>query len=149
MKSIVIALALSMSAISYAAPTSPEMCQLKINGQTIGSAIMMEENGQGFFAAVHEASQQQGSCLYAKLDRVPNSGRVYSAGQLVPSASGQKKGLSNSEAREAIAAAGQYCQTVSCIPVIDTKQPQYEQPVQVPSFPQAPSQPQSSSSSAE
>lgn len=146
MKSIVIALALSMSAISYAAPTSPEVCQLKIKGQNIGSAIMVEATGQSYFSAVHEVSQQQGTCLYAKLDRVPNSGRVYSAGQLVPSSSGKKKGLSNSEAREAMSIAGQYCETVACIPVIDVQHPEYEQPVQVPSYPQVPSQPQPSSS---
>jgi hypothetical protein len=137
MNKIILALALSMSAISYAAPSSPESCQLKINGQTLWTGIATDENGQGFFSAASQFSQSNGSCVYAKIDQVPHSGRVYNGGALVPSGSGRKKGLTNSEAQEAMSRTGGYCMTLSCIPLQYDAKPGYEQPVQVPSIPQS------------
>lgn len=134
MNKIILALALTMSAISYAAPSSPESCQLKVNGQTLWAGVATDDNGQGFFSAAHELSQKSGSCVYAKIDQVPNSGRVYSNGALVAISSGQKKGLSNSEAQEAKSRAGGYCTTVSCIPLQYDAKPGYEQPAQLPTY---------------
>jgi hypothetical protein len=132
MKKLVLALAMLASSSVFAAPTSPESCQLKINGQVLWEGIHTDANGQGFFAAASQYSQRTGSCVHAKIDQVPNSGRVYDNGQLVPAYNGQKKGLSNSEANEAKSRVGGGCMTLSCIPLEYNKMPQYEQPVQIP-----------------
>lgn len=136
MKTMLLAFTMLVSAASFAAPTSPESCQLKVNGQTLWEGIASDENGQGFFSAASQYSQQNHSCVYAKIDRVPGSGRVYSNGQLVGvrDERGQvkKKGLTNAEADVAKRAAGGGCMTMSCIPLVYEKAPQYEQPVQAP-----------------
>lgn len=134
MKKLVLLLTL-VSVFVFAAPTSPDFCQVKLNGRVLWEGIAKDENGQGFFSVASQISQREGSCIHAKIDRVANSGRVYNNGALVPSYSGQKKGLSNAEASEAKQRAGGYCQVLSCIAIVDYSHPQYEQPVQAPSYP--------------
>lgn len=134
MNKIILALSL-ITGMAFAAPTSPDVCQLKVNGQVLWSGIAQDANGQGFFAAAAQYSNKYNTCVHAKIDRVANSGRVYDNGQLVASFSGQKKGLSNSEAAEAKQRAAHSCITMSCIAIVDYDHPQYEQPVQAPSYP--------------
>lgn len=134
MNKIILALTL-ITGMAFAAPTSPDYCQLKVNGQVLWSGIGQDENGQGFFAFASQYSNQHNTCVYAKIDRVASSGRVYDNGRLVPTFSGKKKGLSNSEAAEAKQQVRGGCMTLSCIPLVDYSHPQYEQPVQAPSYP--------------
>lgn len=134
MNKIILALML-ITGMAFAAPTSPDYCQLKVNGQVLWSGIGQDENGQGFFAFASQYSNSANTCVHAKIDRVANSGRVYDNGKLVPSYSGKKKGLSNAEASEAKQRAGGGCMVLSCIAVVDYDHPQYEQPVQAPSYP--------------
>jgi hypothetical protein len=144
MKLILSAFAFTICAASIAS-AAPELCQFRINGQNMQAAIGTDSNGQGFFSYVATSSQKDQACYYAKINREEGSGRVYNNGQLVPSASGQKKGLTGSEAKEAMSRTGRSCTTVSCIPLVYNDKPQYEQPVQRPQTPQAPTYPQSQS----
>ena len=125
--------------ISFAAPTSPDYCQLKVNGQVLWSGVAQDENGQGFYSFASQYSNKTNSCVHAKIDRVSYSGRVYDDGKLVSSFSGKKKGLSNAEAQEAKQKVRGGCMVLSCIAVVDYDHPQYEQPVQAPTYPSYPS----------
>lgn len=135
MNKIILALTL-ITGMAFAAPTSPDYCQLKVNGQVLWSGIAQDENGQGFFSFASQYANRANTCVHAKIDRVAKSGRVYDVdGSLLPSYSGKKKGLSNAEASEAKQRAHSGCMVLSCIAVVDYDHPQYEQPVQAPSYP--------------
>ena len=88
MNKIILALTL-ITGMAFAAPTSPDYCQLKVNGQVLWSGIGQDENGQGFFAFASQYSRSYNTCVHAKIDRVASSGRVYDNGKLVPSFSGK------------------------------------------------------------
>ena len=125
MKSLLFAVIVFATSAVFAAPSSPLNCQLKVNGQVLWTGTSMNADGQGgIFDLSAKTSQDRQICIYAKIDAKPNSGRVYMMGRLVPSASGQKKGLSNSEAQSAIASVGGRCTVYSCID-LSTQPPQY------------------------
>lgn len=127
MKSIILSVFVFASAAVFAAPSSPVNCQLKVNGQVLWTGTSMDANGQGgIYDISAKTSRAERSCIYAKIDRQANTGRVYMMGQLVPSATGQKKGLSNSEAQSAMASVGGRCTVFSCID-LSTQAPQAPQ----------------------
>lgn len=66
-----------ISSLSFAA-TTPEVCQLAINGRVTG-AMIYKTQGSGFFDQASQYAKQHGVCVKASLLWSNNGVRVYSA----------------------------------------------------------------------
>lgn len=132
MKKTFVALVFALVASSaFAAPSPQSDCRVRING----TEMFFGKDGNEFFSWVYQQSSG-GRCTYGKIYHMPNSGRVYANGQLVPADNGQKRGLSNEEARQAMRRAGGGCLEISCDEIgilrgnepISNEIPTYSQP---------------------
>ncbi len=102
-----------ISSLSFAAST-PEVCQLAINGRVTGTLIYKTQ-GSGFYDQASQYARQNGVCVKASLLWSNNSVRVYN-----PDGS-KAGGKSGSEYSQLSRQANYSCVDFSCIVVVDSK----------------------------
>ncbi|MBN8535873.1 MAG: hypothetical protein J0M15_02380 [Deltaproteobacteria bacterium] len=102
-----------ISSLSFAA-TTPEVCQLAINGRVTG-AMIYKTQGSGFFDQASQYAKQHGVCVKASLLWSNNGVRVYSAN------GARVGGKGGSEYSSLSQQANYSCVDFACIAVVDSK----------------------------